>query len=248
MSDSKPPIHAVIGVRYTRAETFYVKRSDMIENYPGVWSLPSIQFSPKPQLDMLDMKQVQPHFDQLSLQRFGSIKIGLSRFLTAGNCAQNPMQRRVFLYLYEIQLDEEPILNPGFYVDAAWLTPEEYRVRAANATCGLCLQLWSDYCFKNGLSTNRFAPEPKEREELMTQVAFKRGDRVRMRKTLKQKLIANGSRAHLEEFGEAIGVVDGPVAWSSETIGPELDVRWLPDRLRYAYQPEDLILEGDDEG
>jgi hypothetical protein len=52
---------------------------------------------------------------------------------------------------------------------------------------------------------------------------------------------------HVKEFGECTGIVEGPVDYNvaGETfdikkLGPELNVRWQPDGLRYAYRREDL--------
>lgn len=57
---------------------------------------------------------------------------------------------------------------------------------------------------------------------------------------LRQKLKAS-SREHLEEFGDCIGIVQGPTDYGSQR-GPEVDVRWQPSNLRYAYTPDDLIV------
>jgi len=58
------------------------------------------------------------------------------------------------------------------------------------------------------------------------------------------------STAHIEEFGESVGVVDdltdynncGPSdpTYDLRKLGPEFDVRWQPSNLRYSYNPEDL--------
>jgi hypothetical protein len=60
------------------------------------------------------------------------------------------------------------------------------------------------------------------------------------------------SLGHVLEFGDSIGVVQGPTdynnvpadnpAYDPAKIGPEVDVLWLPDMLRYAY-PEDGLVE-----
>ena len=58
------------------------------------------------------------------------------------------------------------------------------------------------------------------------------------------------STAHIEEFGNCIGVVEGLIDYNNiapdhhdydpKKIGPEWDVRWQPSNLRYAYASEDL--------
>lgn len=57
------------------------------------------------------------------------------------------------------------------------------------------------------------------------------------------------SSDHVEEFGESVGVVTGPVDFNNKgeihdpnKIGPELNVVWEPDNLRYGYHPDDLEL------
>jgi hypothetical protein len=59
------------------------------------------------------------------------------------------------------------------------------------------------------------------------------------------------SAEHVVEFGECIGVVQGPTDYNNckpgepgydlAKVGPELDVRWLPSNFRFAYSPRDLV-------
>jgi hypothetical protein len=97
-----------------------------------------------------------------------------------------------------------------------------------------------------------------------------KGDRVRMSEGLKAKLRGDclpGKHAgatsdlggdscfdcsteHVEEFGGCVGVIQGPTDYNNckpdahdydpAKVGPEVDVRWEPSNLRYAYLPEDL--------
>lgn len=97
------------------------------------------------------------------------------------------------------------------------------------------------------------------------------GARVRMSEDLKKKLrgecttnthvaeMVEGagnscmkcSTAHVEEFGDSVGVVRGPTDYNNckpgekgydpAKVGPEVDVYW-PENLRYAYLPSDLEL------
>lgn len=66
------------------------------------------------------------------------------------------------------------------------------------------------------------------------------------------------SWAHEREFGNCEGVVQGLVdyngglkpgqpGYDSNRVGPEVDVRWKPSNLRYAYHPEDLEIVTDTE-
>lgn len=151
------PIHAVIAVWHRGSKTFYVRRSARMANYPKVWSLMSIQFDPTT-VNPLDAAAVQTLMERMALERLCGAPLRVTRYLSSANCADNPMRRRVFLYLYEVELLEDPRLNPGYYIDSAWLEPAEYEARSFGATCGLCMRMWSDYCVRNRLTDRRFAP------------------------------------------------------------------------------------------
>lgn len=64
--------------------------------------------------------------------------------------------------------------------------------------------------------------------------------KVRMSQALKDRLRAKGSSEHVAEFGACVGQVEGLVDYGSAK-GPEVDVRWEPSGLRYAYHPDDLV-------
>lgn len=61
-----------------------------------------------------------------------------------------------------------------------------------------------------------------------------------MSPALKKALRRNKSGAHVKEFGHCIGIVQGPTDYGTQK-GPEVDVRWQPSNLRYAYAPEQLV-------
>ena len=65
------------------------------------------------------------------------------------------------------------------------------------------------------------------------------GVTVKMGKELKEALISNDCKAHVDEFGDFEGIVQGFVDYGTST-GPEVDVCWKPDMLRYGYKPEQL--------
>ena len=72
------------------------------------------------------------------------------------------------------------------------------------------------------------------------------GTRVRMSQKCKDRLRANKSAAHVNEFGSCIGVVEGLTNFGPykgqgpDQLGPEVDVRWEASNLRYGYHPDDL--------
>ncbi len=53
----------------------------------------------------------------------------------------------------------------------------------------------------------------------------------------------NPSTEHVEEFGDCEGIVQGLTDWGGQ-MGPEVDVRWQPSNLRYAYDPKLLDVVG----
>lgn len=152
------PIHAVIGVRHNGPSTFYVKRSEEMENYPGVWSLFSIQYNPEELPDAEDLVAASRLFQRMSAERLGGVPVRARKFLTTGASDENPMNAWVSLQLYEIDLPQEPVLNPRYYTDGEWLSPEEYEERCAKQLCGLCLRLWSDYAWIMGITDRPFIP------------------------------------------------------------------------------------------
>ncbi len=129
-----------------------------MQNYPLVWSLLSIQFDPTQLQDPLDLASVQPLMTKMSDERLCGTPVRVTRYLSSANCSDNPMGKRVFLHLYEVEFDRDPRLAPAFYLDAAWLEPDDYARRAAGTTCGLCLRMWSEYCVRHGMTNHRFAP------------------------------------------------------------------------------------------
>lgn len=150
-------IEAVIGVWFKDRRTFYVKRSERMENYPNAWSLLSIQFTREELPDFTDLAAVQGVIERMAEERLGGAPVRLVRYLKSARCSDNPMDVPVTLHLYQIELEREPNLNPQYYIDSAWFTPEDYMKASENATCGLCMRMWSDYCYQSGLSKVRFA-------------------------------------------------------------------------------------------
>lgn len=84
---------------------------------------------------------------------------------------------------------------------------------------------------------------------------MKKGTRVRMSEDYKRQLrgrcgvagkhlgpMCEGdcwgcSSAHVEEFGDCVGIVEDLL----QPNCPEVNVRWLPSKLRYAYDPINLV-------
>ena len=154
-------INAVIGVWFKNGRTFYVKRSSKMENYPNTWSLLSIQFDKEEFPDFTDLETAQNLMTRMAEERLNGAPVKLLNYVKSSRCSDNPMHVPVTLHMYQIEFESEPELNPRYYVDCAWFTPEEYLKATENSTCGLCMRMWSDYCYQTGISNMRFAPTVK---------------------------------------------------------------------------------------
>lgn len=151
-------IHAVIGV-WTRGDlTYYVKRSEKMQNYPGVWSLLSVQFHPQDLQRPEDLATVQKLMKHMSEERLGDVPISVKKYLISGDSDHNPYDIHVYLHLYEIRVLSDPNLNSDYYSKGAWLTAEQYEERSAGQPCGLCLRLWSDYAWLTGTTDRPYLP------------------------------------------------------------------------------------------
>ena len=156
------PITAVIGVRHDGPLTWYLRRSMRMANYPGVWSLPSIQFAPEDLPDIADLDRVSAHFARLSAERLGDVPVTVRRHLTSGTSDMNPMGVDVTLHLYLIDLPREPVLDPAFYLEADWLSAADYEERSAGQPCGLCTRLWGDFAWACGITDRPFLARPHQ--------------------------------------------------------------------------------------
>lgn len=151
---TQEPIRAVIGVSYRthpKLATFYVERSAHMENYPGVWSLPSIQHTVGELSDPHDLRAAQKIFARMSAERLYNSPVAVLRHLISGSSDENPMGRMVHLNLYHMGLLEEPLLNDRYYTQSAWLTGEGFveKTMFAPIPCGLCTKLWAQYQAQN---------------------------------------------------------------------------------------------------
>lgn len=64
------------------------------------------------------------------------------------------------------------------------------------------------------------------------------GTLVKMTQRLRENLRRNDCSEHVDEFGSCVGIVQGLASWGDGSSGPEVDVRWQPSNLRYAYDPD----------
>jgi len=154
-----PKLFAIIAVAHDGERTFYVKRSSRMTNYPGVWSLPSIQFDPCDLDDYTNLDRVETYVRKLSEQRLHNAQFVMSEFLTSGSSDVNPIDRDVHLYLYRIALKSQPSLNFDFYTDSKWMTAAEFEEASANQACGLCVRLWADHAWMLGITDRPFNPK-----------------------------------------------------------------------------------------
>src|SRR3569832_1603956 len=140
--DETSPIRAVIGVDFRAPKTLYVLRSQNMQNYPGVWSLPSIRHAPEELPDPLDLGAAAKIFNRLSDERYAGTPIRVRQHLPTGRSAQNPMQRMVELALNRISFSEDPLLYKWFYPQSSWLTQHEFDLKTVLSPlpCGLCIK------------------------------------------------------------------------------------------------------------
>lgn len=153
-------IDAVIGVRRDGHRTWYARRSHDMSNYKGVWSLPSIKFEPTTMPDPMDVAAAQPLFDLLAAERLGGVPMRVMRHLTSGSSDANLMGVDVTLHLFEVEMPQDPILNPRYYLDQGWMTAAEYQEAARGQPCGLCTRLWGDFAWLNGWADRPFLALP----------------------------------------------------------------------------------------
>jgi hypothetical protein len=158
MGEKLPKLFALIGVAYRGDRTLYVKRSMKMQNYPGVWSLLSIQFDPEILTDVKDLKQVQRHVDRMSDERLGGVPLAAMEMIASGDSDSNPIGKHVFLYLYRLELLKEPRLAADYYTDMKWMTALEYEHASIGQPCGFCMRLWGDYAWLHGITDRPFIP------------------------------------------------------------------------------------------
>ena len=70
---------------------------------------------------------------------------------------------------------------------------------------------------------------------------MKKGDKVKMSEGLKEAMRQNGSKEHIKEFGECIGIVEGITYENEDGTDVDVDVRWQPSNLRYGYSINSLV-------
>lgn len=119
-----------------------------MSNYKGVWSLPSIKYDPAALPGVPNLDAARTLMERLSRDRLGGVPISVLAHLTSGSSGDNPMGVAVTLHLYEVDMHAEPEMNPRFYTEAAWMTPEECKDAMRDQIGGLCTRLWSEYAIR----------------------------------------------------------------------------------------------------
>lgn len=153
MDDYVEPIRAFIGAWKKGDKTYYVKRSDKMENYPGVWSLFSMQipwekFTELPQDRDLALDIMQT----ISNQRLGGLEVTNALWISGAESFRTELGKSVALHLYRVELIGEPKLNPYFYSEGAFLTADEFR-SMDKMPCGTCVRMWSKHGINKGYWT-----------------------------------------------------------------------------------------------
>ena len=163
--NTKSPIYALIGVWSRNGLTYTVQRSQDMENYPSVWSLFSERFDPST-CDPLDRDDVTNVFNRMSRNRAGGVPVTVGKMLSVRSRLNEKLGYRVSLWMYEIELANEPQLNPAFYSDSDWLTNDEIRKRVSAVSCGMCTRMLSDYRMRRGEIQEPLVLLAKDHEEI----------------------------------------------------------------------------------
>jgi len=77
-------------------------------------------------------------------------------------------------------------------------------------------------------------------KKLKKVMKIKKGDIVKMSESLKQGLIKNGCEDHVIEFGNCVGIVEDK-CYIGIDEADEVNIRWHPSGLRYAYFSHELV-------
>lgn len=150
-------MRALIGVRRNGNKVQYVKRSAKM-TYPNLWTLFSIQY----QFDFNknDRTQAAAIFQHMSDVRLGGAPVFVGKFLCEGTDYNQDLGEDVSLRLYEIDFPDNPnllALNPDYYSETRWMTVDEHVKHIEGNICGLCLKLWQDYAYTQGLCSQPYS-------------------------------------------------------------------------------------------
>jgi len=129
--NAEPELYAVIGVWVRENETFYVKRSDSME-------------------DPSELARASEIMKKMAEERLYDADITTEKHILSEESKNNPIDTYVHLDLYKVELPDEPKLNPRYYQDGRWLSFEEYTEMAKNQTCGSCMRMYWDWAWMEG--------------------------------------------------------------------------------------------------
>lgn len=157
--EGEPELHAVIGIWTRGEETYFIKRSEQMENYPDVWTLFSIQYEPDEIDDPKNLGQAQIIMNRMSEERLYGSPVTVNQHILTEESDENPIDTYVHLDLYEIEFPQEPSLNPRYYVGGEWLTLDEYASRNTSETCGSCMRMYWDWAWMQNKVDKPFPTE-----------------------------------------------------------------------------------------
>lgn len=85
--------------------------------------------------------------------------------------------------------------------------------------------------------------------EIEENIVLRYGTIVKMTEDTKAAFIKNDCKEHVDEFGDCLGVVEDLVDYNNDgendpdKIGPEYNIRWYPNGLRYGYTSDKLEVQ-----
>ena len=127
---------------------YYVKRSSKMDNYPNTWGLLSRQWNRNDYHNILGLKdKLQPLFQEMSVQRLDNTPIKVIQWLAtqANKPEENPLGCWLYLDIFQIELEKEPVLNPEFYTEAKWMTRKDILNLSITQECGRCTEMLTEF-------------------------------------------------------------------------------------------------------
>ncbi len=169
-------LHTACGAWCNGDKTYYVKHSENIWDCPGARSLFSIHFSPDELPVPQNLRKARVLMERMSKLRLYDAPIQVSSYLTSKDSKEDHGQKLAQLHIYKIEFQDilfPPRLNPGFYSEGAWLSPEQILEKIDGKTPGAGIRAWLDYSLPNkieGIEEVKGITNPKEEKSLTERV------------------------------------------------------------------------------
>lgn len=131
-------------------KVLWVRRSSKMNNYPGIWTLFSQQYSPEEILGAKDLAGAKEVFNRMASERLLGAPITIEAYLDQTSGFSDDLKREVHLMLYKIEFPWGLKLNEDYYTYAQWLTWDEHFKYHKQPSCGMCTRLFQDWSYLKG--------------------------------------------------------------------------------------------------